>query len=87
MSTNESAKRYTAEEKQVARQAIAYLEEHGFCLSWEFNDLHPPTESVRTFLTDFMEDLFDSPGFVGDIIETAIGAIDLEFGEDEEAKA
>ena len=41
---------YTAEEKELARQAIKYLEDHAFCLSVNFDEGDPPSKEVEEFL-------------------------------------
>ncbi len=57
----ESAEQYTAEENEVARQAIKYLEDHDLCLTLEFED--EPSKEVKEFLAgmyDFDVALLDA---------------------------
>jgi len=40
----------------LARQAIEYLVEHDFVLTWDFSATEPPSEEIRQLLTPYFAD-------------------------------
>ena len=51
--------KYTESEKQVARQAREYLNQHGICMAWQFYEDNPPSKEVAEFLLAMEGDIFD----------------------------
>ena len=47
----DNAGRYTAEERELARRAMEYLNENGLCLRADFYKESPPSHDIREFLT------------------------------------
>lgn len=73
---------YTAEEKQVAREAIEYLNEWGISLSWNFNE--PPSKKVEEFLFEMASDFFDVGEAECTVVNNAVEQIEMEWLADDE---
>ena len=48
--------RKKVDKADLARQAIAYLEEHDLVLKWDFPQADPPPEEIRRLLTSYFDD-------------------------------
>jgi hypothetical protein len=75
----ENAEQYTAEEKELARQARKYLEDNVFSLLVDWDSVARPSEEMKEFLVDmrgFEDALIDAEGVLNELL---IEVLDTEY--------
>jgi len=79
----ESAEQYAAEEKELAKQAKKYLEDHDCWLSFNFDKDNLPSKEVQAFLFGMSECEDALVDFEDDLSEKLIEAIKTEYLDEE----